>query len=140
MRTTDEIVSKIKEVSASGHDWLGTEQTDLIVRLAFEDARQFLKEDAKADEWKQLPRAPEEIKKEMLAYMQFAWEKANDQRGISAGRSMNHYSAWVWLCGDDLGDLNNYDFYGKGNLVKICSHYGWDSSQWDDGQRTNGDD
>ena len=50
---------------------------------------------------------------------------------------MCHYMAWVWLAGDDLGDLTDYQYYGKDNLVKICDHYGWDSSQWDDGERTN---
>ena len=32
-------------------------------------------------------------------------DEANDERGLSAGRSMDHYSAWTWLAGDDLGDL-----------------------------------
>lgn len=70
-----------------------------------------------------------------IGYMPFAWDKANNGRGFSASRSMSHYQAWIWLAGDDIGDLSEYDSYGKDNLVKICKHYGWDHSQWDNGVR-----
>lgn len=73
----------------------------------------------------------------MLDYMEFAWDKANNGRGISAMRSMHHYMAWTWMLGDDLGNLLDYQYYGKDNLVKICKHYGWDHAKWDDGVRRN---
>lgn len=92
--------------------------------------------------YKELDR--DEILEIMEEYMEFAWEKANNCRGISANRSIKHFIAWIWLAGDD--DLvkeveheykNNYQYYGKDILKKICDYYGWDSSQWDDGVRTN---
>lgn len=83
------------------------------------------------------PRDRESILNEMLDYMSFAFEKANNFRGISASRSMSHYSAWTWLIGDDFGNLLDYEYYGKDNLVEICEKYGWDHSQWDDGVRLN---
>ena len=73
----------------------------------------------------------------MKEYMEFAWEKANEFRGLSAMRSMHHYTAWTWLLGDDFGNLLQYDYYGKDNLIRICEHYGWDHTKWDDGVRSN---
>ena len=135
MRTDQEIIDRINARKEA--DFFGFELTDLLIRLPFELAKPFLNPDVKGEDWKVQPRDRDSVLKEMLEYMPFAWDKANNCRGLSAVRSMSHYTAWVWLAGDDLGDLTEYEFYGKDNLVKICDHYGWDSSQWDDGERTN---
>ena len=132
MRTNDEILARIEAVKAN--DWMGTQISDLVVRLPFAKALPYLKPEVKEDDWEVMPRDRETVLAEMLDYMPFAWDKANNERGVSASRSMNHYSAWVWLAGDDLGDLTQYQFYGKDNLRRICKHYGWDVSQWENGQ------
>ena len=105
-RTDEEILARIEAVKAD--DWIGAQTSDLIVRLPFEKARPYLKPEAKAEDWKIAPRDRDALLAEMLDYMTFAWDKANNGRGLSAGRSMDHYSAWTWLAGDDLGDLRNY--------------------------------
>lgn len=140
MRTPQEILDRIKVIEPE--DFLGWERTDLIKRLPFEYAKPFLAEGATQDDWDKRikPLDKDSILSEMLDYMPFAWEKANNFRGLSALRSMAHYSVWVWLLGDDFGDLMDYEFYGKDNLAAICQHYGWDSSQWDDGVRLNAED
>jgi hypothetical protein len=137
MRSDQEILDRIKQIKESGHDWLGFEQSFLIIYLPFELAKPYLVEGTTPDQWEDVPRDRDAVLAKMLDYMPFAWEKAVNRRGVSAGRSMNHYSAWVWLAGDDLGNLNEYEFYGKDNLVKICEHYGWDPTRWDDGVRVN---
>ena len=134
-RTDDEIISRINVVT--DRDFFGFEVSDLVVRLEYEKAKQFIPTDVIQKDWEVVSREPADVISMMHDYMPFAWEKANDGRGISAGRSLSHYSAWIWLAGDDLGDLLEYEFYGKDKLVLICNHYGWDSSEWDDGVRTN---
>ena len=135
MRTDEEILARIKEVERN--DWLGTERGDLIEVLPFENVKPFLEEGVTEEEWTPLARDPDSVKARMLDYMPFAWEKANDCRGISASRSMSHFAAWTWLIGEDFGNLQKYEFYGKPNLVAICERFGWDHKQWDDGERTN---
>lgn len=137
MRTEDEIVARIESIKDD--DFFGWETTDLMVCLSFEKAKPYLKESVSAEEFANiaLPRDRESVVARMRDYMDFAWEKANDGRGLSAGRSMSHYSAWVWLAGDDLGDLGEYNYYGKDNLRRICELYGWDADQWDNGVRVN---
>ena len=134
-RTDDEIISRINVVA--DRDFFGFEVSDLVVRLEYEKAKQFIPTDVIQKDWEVVSREPADVISMMRNYMSFAWEKANDCRGLSAGRSLSHYSAWIWLAGDDLGDLLEYEFYGKDKLVLICNHYGWDSSEWDDGVRTN---
>lgn len=135
MRTDDEILARIEAVSTD--DWMGTQIGNLLVRLPFDKAKPYLNPDAVADDWTVQPRDRESLIAEMLNYMPFAWDKANNSRGLSAGRSMDHFMAWTWLAGDDLGDLTSYQFYGKDNLCRICAYYDWDATQWDDGERKN---
>lgn len=134
MRTDEEILARIEE--REPFDWLGFERNDLIIRLPFEKAKPFLKPEVTAEAWTPAPRDRESVLAEMRDYMRFAWEKANEGRGLSAGRTMHHYMAWIWLIGDDLGELSRYQYYGKDNLLTICKHYGFESH--DDGERTNG--
>jgi len=137
MRTQEEILKKIEDVAEE--DFFGFMRGDLLGYLTYENARPFLKPEVTVDQWENAPNDRDSIVSVMLEYMPFAWEKANSCRGISAARSMQHYKIWTWMIGDEdaFGDLNDYEFYGKDNLVKICNHYGWDSSQWDDGVRVN---
>lgn len=136
MRTVEEIVARINDREAN--DWLGFELGDYIDCLPFDAAKPWLKEGVTADEWTEMPRDRDSVLARMLEYMPFAWEKANNGRGLSASRSMSHYTAWAWLVGDDFGNLQDYEYYGKDNLVRICNHYGWNYAKWDDGERTNG--
>jgi hypothetical protein len=137
MRTDEEIVARIEALKDT--DYFGFDTADLIVRLPFDLAAPYLNPDVKAEEWNGnvQPRDRESLIAGMLDYMPFAWEKANNARGLSASRTMSHYASWVWLAGDDLGDLTEYEYYGKDNLRRICDHYGWDADQWDDGERYN---
>ncbi len=133
MRTDEEIECRVDGISTI----FGWEIEDLVVRLPFSLAKKYLTIDVTDDSWVQRGKERACIVSEMLDYMPFAWDKANNERGISASRTMSHYTSWLWLAGDDLGDIEDYEFYGKDNLVRICDLYGWDSSQWDDGRRVN---
>jgi hypothetical protein len=138
MRTQKEI---IKKISSLKNDVFGFQASDLIGYLDFENAKQFLKEEAKSDGWKQSPSDRQSILNRILDYMPFAWEKANDCRGISAYRSLQHLEIWIWMLGDEesFQDFNKYEHYGKEHLNSICQKYGWDYSQWDNGERVNTD-
>jgi hypothetical protein len=136
-RTNEEIIARLREIDS--RDALGFESGDLMIRLPLELAREFLKPEYDGADWKVYPRDRESVIAGMLNYMPFAWEKANNCRGISAYRTLCHYTSWLWLIGEDLGDLLSYEFYGKPQLIAICERFGWDHKQWDDGRRRNTD-
>ena len=136
-RTQEEIVEKLERVKQD--DFFGFKTTDLLGYLDYEHAKPYLKEGCTKEEWGLKLNDRESILAEMKDYMPFAWDKANNQRGISAGRSMAHYNVWVWMLRDEevFGDLEEYQYYGKDNLRKLCDTYGWDANQWDDNIREN---
>lgn len=144
MRTDAEIVARIE--ARREDDILGFEWPYYLMRLPYELAVPYLKPEAleeSAKKWQQVPRDHDSIRAEAIDYMAFAFDKANNCRGISAGRSISHYVAWLWLLGEDSwGDklFDEYEWYGKDLLVRLCKFFGIDHRQWDDGLRTNGGD
>lgn len=137
MKTQKEIVEKI-EAEKDG-DFFGFFTNDLMSYLDFEHVKPYLKEGVTEDQWEPEKLDRESILAKMHNYMEFAWEKANNFRGLSAGRSIDHYRAWIFLLGDEnkFKSLPDYQYYGKDKLVEICEEYGWDSDRWDDGVRLN---
>ncbi len=146
LRTQQEIITKIDSFKGFD-DMFGVKRNDCIVYLTFENAKKYLKPSVTGKKWdkdyKKL--TAESILKEMEDYMSFAWDKANCMRGISANRSIDHFGIWIWLLGEDdfYNEIikefkENYYYYGKPILEKICKRYGWDWKKWDDGKKTNG--
>jgi hypothetical protein len=125
-RTTEEILAKIADESTA--DMFGTQRTDLALFLPFEQAKPFFKDGMTAEEFAsyQVPNTKEGITKEIVKYLPFAWGKANDERSLSAARSLLHFTVWVWMLGDDLGNLLDYCDYGKPHLITISEKYGFD--------------
>lgn len=140
MRTQKEILNQIEKWESEDR-FFDFRIGDLIYHLTYKNAKPYLKESTKSTDWKRVVPTKSKLEEMMLEYMPFAWEKANRFRGLSACRSMDHYTAWIWLWGDEavneIGDLRYYEYYGKDNLVKICDFFGWDHTQWDDGVRLN---
>lgn len=69
--------------------------------------------------------------KKILDYLGFAYGKVEDERSLSAERSIYHMLAWVWLTGDDKffkeieSEADHYTDYGKAILDKIANKYGY---------------
>lgn len=137
-RTQDEIVARIEE--RKDRDLFGFEWPFYAEALDFERAKPYLKDGVTAGDW--IQKGDHEIRAEAIDYMAFAWDKANNCRGLSAGRSLSHYIAWLWLLGDDAlwPTLEDYQYYGKDELRRICEYFGLDADQWDDGIRVNSED
>lgn len=97
--------------------------------LTFEQAKPLLEADAKPEDWKQEALNQETVIQGMRAYMEFAWGKVQDHRGLSASRSVNKMRAWVWLLGDDdtlkLLEGAPHAMYGAPKLAVICEKYGF---------------
>ncbi len=133
-RTQQEIVERIEAVKDA--DFFGVMSGDLLSYLDFEHARAYLVEGATADQWREACEA-DGVKtpdQRIRDYMPFAWEKANNCRGLSASRTIDHMRAWLWLDGVEWFDeITRYSHYGKPQLVRICEHYGIDWQSLDDG-------
>lgn len=124
-RTQDEILARANE-ARDRDPLLGTEAADLAAALDREHLAQLSWIDH--DQVDDLPdediavNTPEVAHANAVSYMEFALEKANNGRGISAWRSLCHYAAWLWLCLEDadweqFADWEDYEDYGLAHLA-----------------------
>lgn len=127
MATIDAILERCRATSNALFDF-GPEV--LISYLPVDQAREFLKPEVTAEQWEEgrLPLDRETVIRQMGEYMDFAWEKANDERGLSAIRSVQKMQAWLFLLGDAellafAENDRNYAPYGKPILRRICDAY-----------------
>ena len=128
MRTLDEIVDFYRKNSKE--DFLGFTADVLLAYLPVERVKEFAKEDADLSKWQPKLLTREAVLEEMKDYMEFAWDKAENHRGISAWRSVEKMQAWLWLLGDEptltfAKEDDNYTNYGAPILMKICQIYGF---------------
>lgn len=128
LKTSAEIVSRMRD--SVSDDLFGTQRGDLLEFLPFDVAREWLKEETTAEQWAECFKQPtrEAVLNEMREYFDFAVGKALDERGLSANRSIFHFTAWVWLLGDEemlrfLDDGSNYSPYGAPMLLEIARKY-----------------
>ena len=141
MRTQQEI--KQRFLDRKEKDFLGFEVDEYLMAMSSETLESLrgngIKNDADLSEHEPQWSSNDELLETCRDYMSFAWDKANDCRGISANRSVGHYIAWLWLLGENQFDdlMDDYEFYGKPQLVRICNYLRLDPNQWDDGVRTN---
>lgn len=134
-RTTKEIKARVRKLKKT--EFLGFQSADLLSYLEYADAKPFLTKAATIDKWgKPASRDHGHVYDTILQYMVFAWDKANNRRGLSAYRSLEHMTSWLWMIGYDV-DFSDYDHYGKPQLRAICEHFRWDWSMWDDGWWTS---
>lgn len=135
-RTQKEIMARIQRVAKD--DVMGFQIEDLMSYLSPENAEKvFVKVYGKSPkrDLKKLhePCTTHPVDK-IKEYMPFAWEKANNRKGISAYRTMMHMKSWLWLDGDNKlsKQMDNYTDYGKPQLRVICEKYGIDWTPLDE--------
>lgn len=140
MRTTEEILAYMIKVQEE--DVLGVMREDCILALPFETAKQFLGDGVTEDDFNQLNLYEASKGLEFVkSYLRFAWGKANNCRGISAARSVQHLCARLWLAG--YGKLSeehfsgDYEWYGKPQLVIASELCGFDWRAHDNGRWVN---
>lgn len=127
LRTEADIVRVMQEPE----EFFDFRDDTLVTFLTFAAAKPFLKEDATAEAWAEVarPLTREAVLAEMQHYLDFAWGKVRDHRGLSAARSVAHYRWWCWLLGDDdmveLAEKGDTGNYGAGFLRKVCEKYGF---------------
>ena len=129
MRTQEEILERFKEVD----DLFGVQKIDLISYMEFEYAKPYLKDEyvnkveTGEEEWN----PSTDPKEDIVNYLDFAYDKAKNKRGLSAGRNMLHFKTWIWLDDDKfyneiIDSINNYTNYGIPTLNKISEYYNYD--------------
>lgn len=123
MRTDQEILERYRRVKDG--DFLGFKGEVLLLALTVEGAKSsgLFKSDATFEDW---PTTTEEsLTDEVRRYMEFAWEKVRNHRGISASRSVDKIGEMAWLLGREdvvqAMDTAQYEQYGAPKLAAACT-------------------
>lgn len=126
-RTDQEIVARIEEIS--GTDMFGSKTVVLLPYLEFEAAKPYLADTVTEREWGEIRSGVRTPAEEGAAYVEFAVGKMENERGLSANRSVDKFAEWAWLDGEDelarqIDDPDNYGWYGDWAVKLYVDHYG----------------
>jgi len=99
MRTQEEIVERMTQIKKD--DIFGFRTEVLVMCLDFEHAKPYLKDGTTKDQWEETVCTDETVRAMAIKYLDFAWGKALDHRGLSAGRSTEKMTEFCWLLGLD---------------------------------------
>lgn len=133
LRTPDELATKFDELQKSS-GMFDFRPEVLISYLTFESAKPYLNEDyvkeveSGTKQWEQIITI-EKCAEDFLDYMKFAWGKAEDERGLSASRSVQKLGMWLWIMNRDdlrriIEDDELYNPYGAPALIEVCDTMG----------------
>ncbi len=125
-RTPSAIVARYQAVK--GDDVFGFKADVLFSSLAFEHAAPFLKPTVTPDEWEAPTLDADVLRQQAVDYLAFAFGKAADHRGLSAGRSVDKLTEYAWLLGSDevvaAMDDAPYPQYGVPKLAAFAAGFG----------------
>ncbi len=126
MRSQNQIVERIKDAK---EDFFGFAMGVLIDFVEKDRrAREDWIPDDKEDILPFVEPTKENVLRQMREYLPFAFDKASNERGISASRSVTKFTTWLWLLEDDYlyqyaCNDENYPMYGRPILEKIRDKY-----------------
>jgi len=138
MKTLEQIAGLYKSNCIDGRDL-----NRLCMFIPFDMLNQFglkPKEGVTAEEWNNdiRPFTREEILKQLESDVDFGFEKALNQRGISSSLMFEVVKMWNWILEEGLEDWSddNYAMYGLPLFKATAVKYGFDNPIGDD----NGDE
>lgn len=122
MRTKNEIIARIEELSPSPVDMFGVMAGLLVFFLPYADARRFLKRNVSRDEWKkhQHPITEERVRFLILAGVRASWKIANERKGVDSNKGFMVLEALCWILGPEHHEWAHRTFWTRG----IMAHYG----------------
>lgn len=124
MKTINEILENYEKYETFMDDRFGKrlcsfltiEQMDKI-GFALNDENK----DYKPKEWTE-----ENILSQLKEDVEFGWEKACDERGISSSLMYEVVKSWCKVLENGLEDYDGYNPYGKPLFKAVANKYGWD--------------
>lgn len=82
--------------------------------------------------WKPKEFTEENVKEQLESDVDFGFEKALNQRGISAGMMYEVVKGWLTILEDPLKDFDDYPMYGLPLFKAVAVKYGFDNPIGDD--------
>lgn len=134
LRTQEEIATRFAQLQNS-KEMFDFRSEILVNYVTFENVKLYLEEEylkeveAGTKSFEEPITDIEKCANDFLDYMKFAWGKAEDERGLSAMRSIQKLDMWLWIMSRDdlckiITDDNLYNPYGAPALIEVCNQMG----------------
>lgn len=134
MKTLETIEKEYKSKTLDGRDLTRLAQFIPFNKFPFLGIK--LKEEVTEEIWNKglIPFTKENVLKQLKSDVEFGFEKALNQRGLSAGAMFGTVQMWNWILEEGLEnwDDDNYAMYGLPIFKATALKYGFDNPIGDD--------
>lgn len=125
MKTIEQILGNYEEYKTGLDDRFGKRLCKfLTVEQMHQICYAYIDEEA-AKAHTPLPFTEENVLKQLKEDVEFGWEKACNQRGISAGMMHDVVEAWCKVLENGLAGSLGYSPYGKPLFMAVAEKYGF---------------
>ena len=125
MKTIEQVLDNYKEFSDNIiEDRFGKRFTDFLTEEQAASIGWHAKDGYDWPEPKEWTK--ENVLEQLKRDVEFGWEKACDERGISASLMYEVCQAWCKVLENGLEDFDEYGCYGKPLFKTIAHKYGWE--------------
>lgn len=109
----------------------GRDLNRLVAFLPFDMLKDFgfeLKEGSSEEDWNKdvLEFNRENVLSQLRKDVEFGWEKAINERGISSNMMSECVKLWNYVLQEGLEDLTDYGWYGRNIFKATADKYGWE--------------
>lgn len=126
-RTQTEIIDRIETIT--GDDMWGFRREVLVDSLDYVHAKHHLNKDVTETDWNNRSVAAHGVDTIAVQYLEFAIDKIDNHRGLSASRSVDKLTEYAWLLGrDDIVEAMHaadYAQYGAPKIIAFAKGMDW---------------
>lgn len=133
MKTLEQIAENYKSKCLDGRDLKRLSQFipfDMLDKFGIKPTKEY----NTAEKWNEsvVPFTRENVLKQLKDDVEFGFEKALNQRGISSGFMAECVKFWNYVLEEGLEDFDDYPMYGLPIFKATAVKYGWDNPIGDD--------
>lgn len=124
MKSIDDILENYDEYKTFMEDRFGARFTDFCTEEQAASIGWHAKEGYKwpdPKEWTE-----DNVLEQLKRDVEFGWEKACDERGISSALMYEVCRAWCKVLENDFANFDSYEPYGKPLFYRLAECYGWE--------------
>lgn len=129
MKTLEQVKNNYKSQTLDGRDI--SRLASFVPEDQLKDFGLEIKEEAKGT-WKHIEFTRENVIEQLKDDVAFGFEKALNQRGISAGMMHEVVKMWNWILEEGLEDFDEYAMYGLPTFKATALKYGFENPIGDD--------
>jgi hypothetical protein len=132
MKTREQVLEAIAEEKLKSNAIDGRDFSRLAQFFPESDLGKFGMELKEGAEWEVRDFTEEEVKKQLAQDVEFGFEKALNQRGISSSLMYSCVKMWMWVLDDELQSFEDYAQYGLPLFKAVAVKYGFENPIGDD--------